>query len=315
MHKSIPHRTWQNLLIAVLITYMVFVYTQMLIDLPTGSALIPYLQAHGYQLYDDIILQYPPFLFAIGTALTHIFENPDFRFRFPDLILSISIVCMVYKVGQREFGGNTGVIAAVFCALWQPSLSRPAPFYFEHVIAFLTLLAFWYRRFPVIAGILLMLAIMTKPQAILLWSLFALWYIHKKHVLTFFVSSILVLLVLLAMYASRLNQLFFWIIKFNFTVYRNQGASSISIIEWGTFLAYISPALPALIHLKQSRSVLGISSLAFTSLVFMYPRPDYVHFSASVPFIALLVGVAWNYSNSSSRIAFSSVHVNSRTSK
>lgn len=144
--------------------------------------LLPWLMSeHGFQLYVDINLGHAPGYLWWNALLYHLIPDHTLRLRLFTVLIATAITLLVYALGRRWWGQRAGLIAAALVTAWGPVVLQYL-LYFEFTLGLLgvSALALWHRpndvrQRPLLAGLVVGLMLLVKPQMIAVAAVFVVW--------------------------------------------------------------------------------------------------------------------------------------------
>jgi len=151
------------------------------------GVLFPWLLTQpGYRLYDTMNLSYPPVYIWFSLAFMQLIPDHSLRLRLGTVIIAALISLLIFVQARRWWNTQTALLAVVFFAAWGPFMLGYM-MYFEFVLGLLSISAVviwwadskgWWR--PLVAGLLIGLAVVIKQQALALIVILVIWRLAKR---------------------------------------------------------------------------------------------------------------------------------------
>jgi hypothetical protein len=237
------------------------------------------------------------------------------RVRLSMIAVAATSTGLVFWLARRWWGLFAGLAAATLYAIWGPVI-MDHPMYAEVTQGLLALgaLAIWHRHGaaawqPVLAGVLVGLAILVKQYGLAIAAVFVIWRVlggdwrnTVREGGLFLLGVVLpVGLTIVVMAASgRLADTFYWTWAFNFQVYQESFSRGLELQEVALIAGWLALlplfAIDVLPRREQWRRE-GILLLGLLPALLSPAYPFYgrFHLSAAVPVVALIGAGALNY--------------------
>src|SRR5574341_27535 len=281
----------------------------------------------GYRLYTNITDQHAPGATWLNTLLLLIVPDHILRSRLFMILILLACMGMVFTLARRWWGTISGLAGAALFAAWAAAI-MDRPLYYEVWVGLLTLLAVWvWHRTdagwprPLIAGLLVGVAILCKQHSLALAAVFVIWRVlggdfpsMLADIGLFLLGALLPPLLdgIFISTQGRLDDAIYWIWTYNLRdEYQADTARPVPLREIVLMLISLLPvplhalfSVPNRNRWKQADSLL--LGLLPALIAPIYPRYNRFHLSAAVPIAALIgagaVAYAWQSRASASPI-------------
>jgi hypothetical protein len=271
----------------------------------------PYLMTKGWLPYRDIILPYTPALVVMLGVLGKTFSVTLLNLKIYTWLLILFTDLIVYWTAKKISGREiVGLVSLLFYVLWQPFFEGNG-FWFDLVLAPILLLTFYFiheRRY-LTGGLFFGLAIAIKQTSLFLGvpvflTLFWVNGLVFKNWWRFIVGTLIPLFICLiyVLGNSLFEDFFQWAISYGmFYLPRAPGQVQLPTVKQvlATGIPYgflILAVLITFLGIAKKSSVkmiwILIGWVVFAALG-VYPRWEYFHFQPSLPFLAIITGIAF----------------------
>ncbi len=306
------------LLLPLLLAFHILILSQITFTAWPEMLSYPYLLAHGFTLYKDYVMPYPP---GLVWLLSGIFQSFGFNveiLKYLTWTLILTEDLFLYLISRKLTNENRRVgfiFLGIFIFL--QSFLDGNMLWFDLATSLPLLIAFyfgmkWLENFNqknlFLIGLFLGLAVLIKQTAIIYLLAFGLIYLKYRGIakireLAVFVAGVFVLWVSLYAYllsAGLLSSFTNWVLIYpltqwsKFPGYVNFALSKKQLLVLGLILL---PALGGLLQLKKiKRDKVFLFSGIFTvaALISVYPRFSFFHLQPAIPFITILILKTFN---------------------
>lgn len=319
---------WAWGLLAALAAYQAAMYGWVMrIVLNNSVVLKPWLLSQpGYRLYDNVIDIRLPGSVWLQLALYPLLPDPILRARLSMIVLTCLSTGIIFWLARRWWGWPAALVGAAFYALWGPVIMDHL-MYFDVLLGFLALLAVaawprtgapWWR--PVLAGVLVGLALLVKQHALAVVAVFVIWRTAGgalwrdwrgalADIGRFVPAAALPLVLVLAILGlqGRLPDALFWVWRHAWGQYLPNQARSVTqareLLLMAGWLAHVPLFAFHALPQREGWRREGILLLGLLPALCApaFPRYGRFHLSGAMPVVALLGAGAAHYALRSMR--------------
>jgi hypothetical protein len=256
----------------------------------------PYLIKSGWLPYCDIAIAHTPFLIAILTIYYKLFGVGILQLKIFTWCLIIGLDLLVFGIVKKLWNEKFALITVAAFAFWQLFFDGNG-LWFDLFMGVFTLSSYYFIRQKKYfwVGIFWALAFISKQTAVWFLIPIGLTLTNKdlKPLFEFIKGTILILIIfVLSLWAFGMLPAFYqWAIHFGIFILPNAEGQ----IQFPDLKPLAVSTFPFLIFIpliwKNAKKNLNLLLWAFAGCLGAYPRFEYFHFQASLPFLAIAISL------------------------
>lgn len=250
----------------------------------------PYLFNNGFKLYGDMVHAYPPLLTFVLAGIYKIFGYNLIVLKIFTWIGILASDVLIFLTVKQFTGKNIFALSSlIFYLTVQPFLDGNM-LWFDIALTLPILLAIYFRKNLLLAGIFLTIALLIKQTALVFIVAFFLYVKNFRFLIPIILSLGVFLLWLAA--TGQLTHFYNWNFYYpaNFwTKYPGYEILTLTKREWVMIALVLAPAVA--LFFKKRKSVILFLFLA-AAILAVYPRFSFYHFQPALAIAAIFFGVA-----------------------